>query len=194
MTKLADDITVRIGGEAITLRPCLRFAIRLERREGSFSSLSREIMDGSLSAAVEIVRDHTDLSDLPQRILETGLPRLTNPLLLYVMALAGIDPDDAPANDQGKPVKQQRETPFSEYLASLYRIGTGWLGWTPTETLDATPAEIMEAYKGRLDLLRSVFGGKDDTTDKQSDMPLDDKFKVAFGSFGTTVVKRGRAA
>lgn len=193
MTKLADEITVRIGGEAITLRPCLRFAIRLERREGSFSSLTKAVMDGSLSAAVEIVRDHTDMPNLADRILETGLARLTNPLLLYVMALAGIDPDDAPANDHGKPSKPRRDTPFSEHLASLYRIGTGWLGWTPADTLDATPSEIMEAYKGRLELLRSIFGGKDDAPDKQSDMPLDDKVKGLFGG-RTTIVKRGRAA
>ncbi|MEX0404049.1 hypothetical protein ABGN05_00055 [Aquibium sp. LZ166] len=194
MTKLADDIIVRIGGEAITLRPCLRFAIRLERRPGSFSILTREIMDGSLSAAVEIIRDHTVMPDLPKRILETGLPSLTTPLLGYVMGLAGIDPDDGPANDHGKPTKQRRDVPFSDYLANLYRIGTGWLGWTPKDTLEATPLEILEAYKGRLELLRSVFGGKEDAPDSKSDMPLDQKFKTAFGSFGTTIAKRKKAA
>lgn len=192
--KLADDIIIRLGGEAITLRPSLRFAMRLDRRPGSFGALSREIMEGSLSAAVEIMRDHTDMPDLPTRIMETGLPRLTTPLLNYVMGVAGIDMDDAPANDHGKPTKQRPNIPFSEYLANLYRLGTGWLGWTPQETLDATPAEILEAYKGRLELLRAIFGSKEEAPSPASDIPLDDKIKTAFASFNVVRVNRRKAA
>lgn len=185
MAKLATDIVVSIGGEAITLRPSLRFAIRLERRPGSFSKLASEVMDGSLSAAVEIIRDHDDSPFLESHVLDE-LDTLQTPLLQYVMALAGIDPEDAPANDNNA---KGKSVPFAEHLAGLYRIGTGWLGWTPDTTLDATPAEISEAYRGRLELLKTVFGGGGEEAAK-SDLPLDDKVKSAFASFNTVKVKR----
>ncbi len=189
MMKLADDITIRVAGELITLRPSLRHAIRLERRHGSFAALAREVMDGSLTAAIEIIEPQADgLPFLPNRVLDE-LPRLQPALLAYVMALAGIDPDEAP---KGKADNSNSQS-FADYLSGLYRIGTGWLGWTPADTLDATPAEIIEAHKGRLEMLRAVFGGKEETA-KPSAIGLDDKFKVAFGSFGTTNVQRRKAA
>lgn len=190
--KLADDITIRLGGEPITLRPSLRFAMRLERRPGSLGSLARDVMDGSLTAACEIIRDHVAGPHLETRVFQSGIARLQGPLLAYVMALAGVDPEDAPANDnrEGKPAKS---VPFSDHLASLYRIGTGWLGWTPKDTLDATPAEISEAHAGRLELLKAVFGTAETAPLKPSDVSLDDKVKMAFGSFSTTVVKRRKA-
>ncbi len=140
---------------------------------------------------MEIVRDHTDLPDLPTRILDTGLARLTTPLLSYLMAIAGIDPDDAPANDNAA---KGKTVPFADHLANLYRLGTGWLGWTPKDTLDSTPAEIMEAYKGRLELLRSIFGGEKETPSPASDIPLDDKIKTAFASLNVVKMKRRRTA
>jgi hypothetical protein len=196
MVKLADDITVILAGEAITLRPSLRFAIRLERRPGSFAKLARDVMDGSLTAACDIIRDHADSRFLETRIFDAGIERLQSPLLAYVMALAGIDPEDAPANDNAKNATvaySRKSVPFSEHLAGLYRIGTGWLGWTPDTTLDATPAEISEAYQGRLDMLKAIFGASD-TEDAPSNASLDDKFKSAFGSIGTVKVKRKKKA
>lgn len=124
--RLADEITVIIAKEAVTLRPSLRCAIRLERRPGSFQQLTRDIMDGSLTAAVEVIQDHTDLDFLPNRILD-DLDRLKPALLRYVMACAGVDPHDAPkALPVGKPAKS---VPFRDHLIGLYRIAAGWLGW-----------------------------------------------------------------
>lgn len=181
--KLGDDITIELGGERVTLCPSLRCAIRLESRPGSFSSLLGQISDGSLSAAEDIIRDHHDHPFLKNHIMDAGLDSLTDPLTRYVMACAGIDPDEPPKKPKGKTVT------FKQHLRDLYRIGTGWLGWTPDETLAATPAEITEAYKGRLDMLKAIFGGSDDKPDT-SDISLDEKFKTALGSFGTTKVTR----
>ncbi|CDZ53375.1 hypothetical protein [Neorhizobium galegae] len=178
--RLADTITVTIAGEAIELRPSLACAIRLERRPGSFQQLTRDIMDGNLTAAVEVIQDHTDLDFLPNRILEQ-LDTLKAPLLRYVMACAGVDPDDAPkAAPKGKPAKS---VPFRDHLQDLYKKATGWLGWSPEVALDATPAEIVLAYEGRLDMLKAIYGGgKDQPTD---DRPLEEKFRSVFNTYGT---------
>lgn len=185
MMKLADDITIELGGERVTLRPTLRCAIRFESRPGSFSSLLGQISDGSLSSAINCIQPHHDHPFLKNQIMDAGLDSLMDPLTRYVMACAGIDPDDPPkkANGKGKTVT------FKKHLEDLFRIGTGWLGWTPDETLDATPAEITLAYEGRLEMLKAIFGGSD-KPDNKSNLSLDDQFKGALGSFDTTKVKR----
>lgn len=189
MANLADIITVSIGGEEVILRPSLRFAIRLERRPGSFAGLLREIMDGSLTVACEIIRDHADIPMLDTRILDNGPDTFREPLVRYVLALTGMDEPEA-ANDNGRP--KGKSQPFSEYLAGLYRIGTGWLGWTPQETLDATPAEIMLAHEGRMAMLKSIFGSADDKPDSKQPFS-DDKVKGLFGG-KTTIIHRNKEA
>lgn len=193
MARLAEEIIIHLAGEAIELRPSLRHAIRLERRPGSFAGLLREIDEGSLTAALDIIRPHHDDEFLANRAFD-ALGQLKEPLTLYVLALAGIDPDDD-ASRARAPRAKGKERPtqtFADHLAQLYRIGTGWLGWTPDVTLDATPAEIMEAHKGRVELLRSIFGS-DDEPESHDDRPLDEKFREVFASFGTVKMKREAA-
>jgi hypothetical protein len=183
--KIAEEIIVDIAGEAIELHPSLRCAIRLERRPGSFRTLVQHINEGSLSAALDIIGPHTDLPFLQNKVFDV-LDTLRVPLLSYVMACAGIDPDDAPS--EGKASKA-KSVPFSEHLTGLYRIGTGWLGWSPEDTLDATPTEIMEAYRGRTEMLKAIFGGGEKGKPAKDDRPLDQKFRSIFA--GHQIIKEG---
>lgn len=178
---LAERITISVGGDSIVLRPSLRVAMRIERRPGSFAKLIQEIGEDSLGAAMDIIRDHAEAN--AYAVLDV-LPVIKPALLSYVFALAGIDPEDEPDGDKAK----GKSIPFSEHLIALYRIGTGHMGWTPKETLDATPAEILEAHRGRVEFLQSIFGKpeKHDT----STMTLDEKAKAAFAGFTTVKVKR----
>jgi hypothetical protein len=36
--------------------------------------------------------------------------------------------------------------------------GMGWLGWSEDQTLDTTMPSIIEAYEGRVDMLKAIFG------------------------------------
>ena len=189
MTKLAGDITIKLGGEEAILRPALRHAIRLEGGPGGFSLLLGQISDGSLSSAINCIEPHFDHPFLANKIMDAGLDNLKLPLTLYVMACAGVDPDDPPKKTKGKGTS----ITFKKHLEDLFRIGTGWLGWTPDETLDATPAEITLAYEGRLEMLKAIFGGSESNTEGKSDLSLDDKFKAAFGPLNTTKIKRKKA-
>lgn len=69
----------------------------------------------------------------------------------------------------------------AEHLAHLYRMATGWIGWTPEAALDATPAEIIEAAKGRQeligDILKAVFGSSDDTPPSSPPAAANHNFK-----------------
>ncbi len=177
---LADPILVTIADKEIELRPSLRCAMQLERREGSFRQLMVDIADGSLTAALDIIEPHADgMLFLKNRVLDE-LPSLKPALIAYVLRCTGVDPDEKPSTSKstGKP------QPFADYLISLYRIGTGWLGWSPEITLDATPAEIIEANKGRMEMLKAIFGGgeKEKTKDTR---PLEEKFRSVFAGIGT---------
>lgn len=186
MGRLAEEIVVNLAGEAIVLRPSLRHALALERRPGSFKAVLDAIDEGSLTVAAEIIRPHHPGISLDAVFVH--LDRLKPALVAYVLACAGIDTDEA---SRAPRATRARETQsFADHLAGLYRWGTGWLGWTPDQTLDATPAEITEAYRGRVEMLRSIFGSSEEDAPTTDDRPLDDKVRAVFGTFGTVKVQR----
>jgi hypothetical protein len=49
----------------------------------------------------------------------------------------------------------------AEYHDWLLEIGMGWLGWTYDQTLDTPMPAIEAAYKGRIAMLKAIFGGDD---------------------------------
>ena len=178
--KLADPIIVTIADTEIELRPSLRRAMQLERRAGSFRQLLADISEGSLTAALTIIEPHADgMLFLENRVLDE-LTHLQPALTAYVLQCTGIDPDE-PASTGKSTGKAQ---PFADYLTGLYRIGTGWLGWTPEITLDATPAEIIEANRGRMEMLKAIFGSGSEKTNTD-DRPLNEKFRAVFAGIGT---------
>jgi hypothetical protein len=188
---LAEEITLTLAGKRIILRPSLRAAMRLERRGGSFASLARELFEGSLTASADVLRDHVAWSDdlLHSRIMEAGLDNLKPALIAFVFACSGI-PDEELSDDTAKGESAQSPVSFADHLAGLYRIATGWIGWPPEVALDATPAEITEAYKGRVDMLKAIFGGNSEEAPSGGDWG--EKLQTAAGA--KNVVKFERAS
>ena len=180
--KLGEEIIIDLGGdEAIELRPSLRHAFRLERRPGGIMGLGRELSQGSLSATVAILEGHTYSGFLPNRIMDAGGPdKLFPAMRQYVFGLVGIDPDDRPEPSE-RPLKSE---PLIKRLEKLFEVGTGWLGWTPDQTLDALPIEIIAAHTGRVNMLKAIYGGGENRTPKSPEA-LDDKFRGIFGRLGT---------
>jgi hypothetical protein len=168
-----------VDGERITLRPTLRAALRLERRHGGFDRLVGAIADGNLAVLADVIRESaegfTSLPDLLECIskggLKRGLEAIQAPVLAHVFALAGYDEHHTVLNDENDQAKGQKIT-FADHHRKLFEIATGWLGWSPAQAWDSTPAEIMAAYNGRLDMLKAIFGSQED---KQADVPFDDQ-------------------
>ncbi|MBS0250702.1 MAG: hypothetical protein JSR78_06515 [Proteobacteria bacterium] len=186
MTRLAESITIRLGGEVYGLRPSLRHALGLERRPGGFPGLLADLQDGSLTAYCDILRPYGGDRKFFTQYVFDALNELQEPLSEYVVACLGIDPDTKPDNASGG----DKKVGFKDHLINLYKVGTGWLGWTPDETLDATPTEIRLAYEGRIDLLKAIFGSTDEAENAVPDgAALDDKLKSAFGMFQTIKAK-----
>jgi hypothetical protein len=158
----ADGIYVELAGEGFELRPSLRASMRLVRRHG-LSGLLAAVQGFNITTIMDVLREGSiKPSLLLAEIAAVGLHavrnRLTGSLAEFVLAVAGIDPDDATPTESapGKPVAPER------VFAQLFGIATGWLGWTPEEAWNATPAEIIAARVGRADLisdvLKAVFG------------------------------------
>ncbi|WP_126978537.1 hypothetical protein [Frigidibacter oleivorans] len=177
---MGEELTVDLSGVGhLCLRPSLRCALELDRREGGFPKLIRDLQDHSLTATCAVLRaageDHPFLES---KVLTTGLPRLSPGLLHLVLCCAGLDieADDDP-REAGQPIA------FRRFLLDLYGKGTGWLGWTPEVTLDATPAEIILAVKGRVQLVNAIFGSEPAKAKQPADLAK--RFRAVFGAFGT---------
>jgi hypothetical protein len=164
----AGDIALRVGFQAISLRASLRAATDLEKRYGGFQSLFAACADGNLTVIADVIEASSDCRDFLKLITDMPLIEVMPPLLQtlpsHILALAGVDTDTKAEAQSGESI------PFAQYHARLFRIGTGWLGWSPKDTWNATAAEITEAYSGHIEMLRAIHGGSKEET-RTTDRP-----------------------
>ena len=159
------------------LRASLRAATTLEAKH-DFQELVVACADGNLTVIADIVQSSSDCRDFLKAIegvpLASFMPELLAALDPHIQALAGIDPDNHEPQSSGETM------PFNDYYARLYRIGTGWLGWSPKTTWNATAKEILEAYSGHLEMLKAIYGSADDTDESRpTEKPENAKFDRA---------------
>lgn len=91
------------------------------------------------------------------------MPALLEQARDLLRPLCAADVDDEPSDAQsgsGEPIT------FEQLYRRLYRLGTGWLQWSPEQTWNATPKEIIEAYRGQTEMLRAIYGSADDSEQK----------------------------
>ncbi|WJR76007.1 hypothetical protein [Bradyrhizobium sp. NP1] len=164
MQLAAERFYLKLGSEVFTLRPTLRAAFFLNQKYDGFHNLSRYIAEGSLTTASDLITETVTEKAawasyaLTDNSIVLDLMAARDQLLEFVLILMGAkQPDHAPAD--AKPIT------FEEYHTKLYQIATGWLGWTPVVAWDATPAEIINAHQGRLEMLKAIFGGRRDDTE-----------------------------
>lgn len=162
MRLAANTFSLQLGNSSFDLKPSLRAAFVLHEKYDGFQNLSRYLAEGSITAALDIISativnakawgEHA----LPANgAVVRDLMAATGDLIDFVLVLAGADDKSSGKADTGKPI------PFDEYFTHLFQIGTGWLGWTPDDTWEATASEIVNAQKGRLDMLKALFGSKE---------------------------------
>ncbi|WP_441280175.1 hypothetical protein [Bradyrhizobium sp. 63_E2_N1_3] len=152
MRLAANTFALQLGNGSFDLKPSLRAAFQLHHKHG-FPELYQAILDGSYTASMDLITATSDVTPVAsiRDILDAR-----EQLLELVLILSGAD-QSGDQKSIGKPMT------FDEYFTKLFQIGTGWLSWSPSQTWDATPAEIMSAHTGRLDMLKAIFGsGKDD--------------------------------
>mgnify|MGYP001457230640 CR=1 FL=1 len=166
--RLANDIVaIPLGSNAVRLRPSLRAAIRLHARH-DLRKLAVGITEGHFGMIADLIYEGTDQDTahhLIRAISAKGakfLPELVEPLLAFILALLGSDrstANEASANKADSPTDQPDW--IAPYLEDLFGIGTGWLGWSPAETMAATPNEIIVANRAHLAKLKAIHGAAD---------------------------------
>lgn len=173
-----DRVAFTIGGHRYALRPTLQATIRLESAFG-MAAVLKGIAEGSATIMATIIRETADLDASLSDILDAlsapttlaiGLQALQEPLSALVLAMYGledVDPHAKPPETGAKTISA------GEHLRQLYRLATGWMGWTPTIALSASPAEITEAFKGHIDMLKAIHGVKE----AEPEISLEEKFK-----------------
>ncbi len=162
-----DEIRIEIGrgsnAETVFLRPTLRAAMRLERAHGGFDKIIEAILAGNVTVMASVIRESEEhRSDIPRLIeglaampLYAGVEALKEPLVKHVLQFLGSDAEevDTKSDAEAEPVT------FADHYARLFKIATGWLGWTPEVAWTATASEIIAAFKGRTEMLQAIFGG-----------------------------------
>jgi len=165
----SSEVVVRYGNHAVALRPSLRAAITLERLHGGWEGLILRLSQLDTQTVWAIMRASAvsgpsaeallhSLANRPLAEIKEAVAEPLGELLGLFLAPLDAEPTDAPQPATAKP------KPWSEAYAELFRIGTGWLGWTPAETWAATPLEIAQAFEGHVAKLKAIHGtGEADT-------------------------------
>ncbi|CDM57625.1 MULTISPECIES: hypothetical protein [Rhizobium] len=154
-----EEVTIAHGGDTVTLRPSLRAAATLEARFG-FAALFRALDEGNFTIISEIILTASIkrqdaaafLGGNFRRPLSSLFPAVVGPLAEFVSMLQPATDPKAKTTNPGKAVA------WAEFYRDLYEKATGWLGWTPETTWNATPTEIDRAYSGYIAKLKAIHG------------------------------------
>ena len=150
------------GGHVVRLRPSLQAAMRLERLHDGFPNLFRKVEEFDLQTIRAIIATAATNQNAADAFLEALDGAILHPFkrsaqgLVLGLCAAFFPPEPTRKDDNTKPAKAM---PWADAYADLYRIGTGWLGWTPAETWAATPTEIVQALEGKVAHLIAMNGG-----------------------------------
>lgn len=169
-----EEVTVRHAGHVVLMRPSLRAAMTLERLHGGWSGFLLRFDQFNLTtvqalisaSAVNPRAAEALLSSLGGEPIKTVKATLEGPCVaLLSMFLASTGEQDGQGAQAAK--QTDRALSWSDAYAELFQIGTGWLGWTPKETLAATPTEITDAFTGKIAMLKAIHGSADEDKPEQ---------------------------
>lgn len=70
--------------------------------------------------------------------------------------IAALMPPAKEPDENPKP--STKETPWEEAFLEMFKVATGWLGWSPMDAWNATPQEITDAFEGHIAKLKAIHG------------------------------------
>lgn len=157
---MQQQLHIQIGEHNVTLRPSLQAASSL-LAGGDISSVFRAIAGVSLHAisslihAAQFPANRLTQTQIAEALISEGIHRLSDIATELLSFMATL----IPADEDGETETSESVT-ITEYLDRLFTLSTGFIGWTPEATWNATPTEIMAAVKTRMDFWSSLFGGE----------------------------------
>lgn len=167
----AETFTLTHGDTTVQMRASLRAAMILERAFDGFAPLFRQIGESHLGAFRQVIlATATDHGDAVRLLKETGSLPLSS---FFAAAREPVEAVCATLLPTPEPEAAGSRTdttpkPWNEFFAELYRVGTGWLGWSAADTWDATPSEIIEAFTGWTEMQKALHPAIDEDGDDRS--------------------------
>lgn len=166
-----EEVEIAIGTASVRLRPSLRAAANLEQEFG-LPGLIEQALQCHLGNTAKIIRrcaiDRKEAEALVAAIHQAPISEiadaLTEPLFRLINGFV-------PRQEETQKAATGKPTPWAEFYRQLYRLGAGWLGWTPETTWNATPTEITEALDGLHAKLKALHGGTDNTDEAKTYSP-----------------------
>jgi len=152
----APEVLLCHGGHVVALRASLRAAVALERYPGGFEGLFVRLGQESLTALYAVIRAAaTDRAEAERLLADTArepLAPFASEAQAACLALLSVILTTGQQGEAPKPSTAPAK-PISEHFADLYRYGTGWLGWPPSEVWNASIAELEAAITAHFDRL-----------------------------------------
>jgi hypothetical protein len=145
---------LRHGPHAVTLRASLRAAMALDGLPGGIAVVWDGIARQNLTTLHAVIRgaatDRAEADRLLAHAATQPLAQFAHSAQAACLALmSGFLTTDA--QGEAPPSDQAPPRPLGEHLADLYRYGTGWLGWPPSEVWNASIAELETAFMAHVD-------------------------------------------
>ncbi|WP_137111941.1 hypothetical protein [Rhodobacter sp. SY28-1] len=156
------EVLLCCGTHAVTLRASLRAAMALESLPGGIAVVWEDTARQKLTALHAVIRasatDRAGAERLLAHAATTPIGQFAHTAQAACLALlSGF----LKAEDQGEatPSSTEPAKPFRDYLADLFRYGTGWLGWPPSEVWNAGIGELEAAFLAHVDRLVKMTPG-----------------------------------
>lgn len=143
--------------------------VALDRYPGSFPALFDQIARQSYTAMRFVIRatatNRLEAEQLLRHSSAKPLAQFLSEVQAACLALlaSSLGVGQGEANHSSSSPK-----PFAEHAADLYRIASGWLGWTPSETWNAGLDEIVAAYDGHVARLVAMTPGATETNNDEA--------------------------
>lgn len=159
----AFETVLEVHGCAVTLRVSLRAAVSIDAMQGGFPKIWEQIAQQSVTAIRAVIfatatdrqEAHNFLAGAARQPLSHSLPGAQAACLAV---LACYLSNTAEAAENRTPPAVERTT-LRAYFQQLYGYATGWLGWSPSDTWNASPAEIEAAFEAHTDRLVKLTPG-----------------------------------
>ncbi|GKX34645.1 MAG: hypothetical protein MnENMB40S_22630 [Rhizobiaceae bacterium MnEN-MB40S] len=192
MQPLRSEIVVEHNGTVVHLRPSLRAAYLLEEKHKSFGRLVEGVQTLNITVIEDILDVTSDHNPDARRLLigkvtDNGvrdLQHLLLPLFDVIATCYGVDGD--PKDETPEQSAKKRERPGKSFsmrrmLDEAYTIATAWLGWSPNEALDSTPAQIAMSWEAYVKRHNAMTGQGDQNSNATEfdprDLPTDEEVR-----------------
>lgn len=161
----AHEVILTHAGNSVVLRASLGAAVAMNALPGGLPAVLDQIAGQSFTTTAAVIRATcTDrlaaerlLTSLHDQPLEAFVQRAQSAILDLIAHILPASEEAATAQPDA-PAR-----PWAEHFKELYGFATGWLGWAPETTWNASIAEITAAFEAHVDRIVTQNGGSRDS-------------------------------